>query len=165
MEEEEEGQQEEEPPAATQSLSLFCRLEALRAEDDTLTQQAEDDAGAMGDWCAPLAGEPMPEEAQEAVGVPGAVAQLRTLKYRKVQGFEYDDSYREYMGLPLFRDITAKIIGDRVSIFRSMFFKCAKPQSSTLPVCPRTLSSDDPGPTSKPAADPGVSEGGVVINW
>ena len=38
-------------------------------------------------------------------------------------------------------------------------------QSSTLPVSPRTLSSDDLGPISKPAADPGVSEGGVVINW
>ena len=73
------------------------------------------------------------KEAQEAVGVPGAVSQLRTLKYRKVQGFEYDDAYREYMGLPLFRDITAKIIGDRVSIFRSMFFKCAKLHPSRLP--------------------------------
>ena len=30
-------------------------------------QRGEDDAGAMDDWCAPLAGEPMPEEAQEAV--------------------------------------------------------------------------------------------------
>ena len=73
------------------------------------------------------------KEAQEAVGVPGAVAQLRTLKYRKVQGFEYDDAYREYMGLPLFRDITKKIIGDRVSVFRSMFFKCAKLRPSRLP--------------------------------
>jgi ectoine hydroxylase-related dioxygenase (phytanoyl-CoA dioxygenase family) len=45
------------------------------------------------------------------------------------------------MSLPLFRDITTRIIGaEEVSIFRSMFF-------------------------NKPAADPGVSEGGVVINW
>ena len=90
------------------------------------------------------------KEAQEAVGVPGAVAQLRTLKYRKVQGFEYDDSYREYMGLPLFRDITAKIIGDRVSIFRSMFFKCAKLHPSHA-LCPLTI----PGPPASPRPTPG----------
>ena len=41
---------------------------------------------------------------------------------------------------PLFRDATSKIVGERVSIFRSMFF-------------------------NKPAEVPGVSEGGVVINW
>ena len=46
----------------------------------------------------------------------------RTLKYRKVQGFEYDPLYRVYMQHPLSRDATQKIIGDRVSVFRSMFF-------------------------------------------
>ena len=79
--------------------------------------------------------------AHEDGGVQAAVAAARTLKYRKVQGWERDASFLEYMQLPLFRDVTRKIIeSDSVSIFRSMFF-------------------------NKPAAEPGVSEGGVVINW
>jgi hypothetical protein len=41
---------------------------------------------------------------------------------------------------PLFRDATSKIVGDRVSVFRSMFF-------------------------NKPAEVQGISEGGVVIDW
>ena len=69
------------------------------------------------------------------------MAAVRTLKYRKVQGWERDEHYLKYMSLPIFRDCTRKIIeAERVSIFRSMFF-------------------------NKPAEDPGVSEGGVVINW
>eukprot|EP01043_Picozoa_sp_COSAG02_P000816 COSAG02_NODE_16_length_56207_cov_9.816122_33_plen_224_part_00 len=77
----------------------------------------------------------------EAGGVHAAVAKVRTKKYRKVQGWERDSSFLDYMQLPLFRDATRKIIeSDRISVFRSMFF-------------------------NKPAAEPGVSDGGVVINW
>lgn len=79
--------------------------------------------------------------AHEEGGVHAAVTTVRTLKYRKVQGWERDASFLEYMQLPLFRDATHKIIkSDRISIFRSMFF-------------------------NKPACEPGVSDGGVVINW
>jgi len=45
-----------------------------------------------------------------------------TLKYRKVQDLEQDPLYRDYMSLPVFRDITSKIIGPRVSLYRTMFF-------------------------------------------
>jgi hypothetical protein len=45
-----------------------------------------------------------------------------TLKYRKVQDLEQDLLYRDYMTLPVFRDITSKIIGPRVSLYRTMFF-------------------------------------------
>jgi hypothetical protein len=34
------------------------------------------------------------QSAQEELGVPAAVQRLRSLKYRKVQGFESDDEYR-----------------------------------------------------------------------
>ena len=80
-------------------------------------------------------------ELHKAGGVHAAVAGVRTKKYRKVQGWERDSSFLAYMQLPLFRDATRKIIeSDHISVFRSMFF-------------------------NKPAADPGVSDGGVVINW
>ena len=81
------------------------------------------------------------EDVRTSAGLEAAVAAVRTLKYRKVQGWERDEHYLKYMSLPIFRDCTRKIIeAERVSIFRSMFF-------------------------NKPAEDPGVSEGGVVINW
>ena len=81
------------------------------------------------------------EDVRTSAGLEAAVAAVRTLKYRKVQGWERDEHYLKYMQLPIFRDCTRKIIeAERVSIFRSMFF-------------------------NKPAEDPGVSEGGVVINW
>eukprot|EP01046_Picozoa_sp_COSAG06_P017639 COSAG06_NODE_1206_length_10270_cov_8.055255_2_plen_225_part_00 len=45
-----------------------------------------------------------------------------TLKYRKVQDLEQDPLYLDYMSLPVFRDIASKIIGPRVSLYRTMFF-------------------------------------------
>ena len=81
------------------------------------------------------------EDVRTSAGLEAAVAAVRTLKYRKVQGWERDEHFLQYMQIPIFRDCTRKIIeAERVSIFRSMFF-------------------------NKPAEDPGVSEGGVVINW
>ena len=46
-----------------------------------------------------------------------------TLRYRKIQDLEQDPLYLEYMGLPIFRDVTRKIIAEEVSLYRTMFFK------------------------------------------
>ena len=45
-----------------------------------------------------------------------------TLKYRKIQDLEQDALFRAYIQNPLFRDLTAKIIAENISIFRAMFF-------------------------------------------
>ncbi len=45
-----------------------------------------------------------------------------SLKYRKIQDLEQDPLFLAYIQHPLFRDITRKIIGEEVSVFRSMFF-------------------------------------------
>ena len=44
-----------------------------------------------------------------------------SLKYRKIQNLEQDPMFLDYIQQQLFRDITRKIIGDRVSSYRSMF--------------------------------------------
>ena len=50
-----------------------------------------------------------------------------SLKYRKIQDLEQDLLFLAYIQHPLFRSITQKIIGEEISIFRSMFFN--KPAS------------------------------------
>ena len=45
-----------------------------------------------------------------------------TLKYRKIQDLEQDPLFLPYIQHPLFADITRRIIGEQVSIFRAMFF-------------------------------------------
>jgi hypothetical protein len=45
-----------------------------------------------------------------------------TLRYRKIQDLEQDLLYREYMALPIFQDLTSKVIGPNISIYRSMLF-------------------------------------------
>ena len=45
-----------------------------------------------------------------------------SLKYRKIQDLEQDPLFLAYVQHPLFRDLTAKIIAQKVSIFRAMFF-------------------------------------------
>jgi hypothetical protein len=62
----------------------------------------------------PSAGKP--ELSKQTKAFKGA-----SLKYRKIQDLEQDPLFRSYMQKPLFRDITRKIIGEAVSIFRSMF--------------------------------------------
>ena len=47
---------------------------------------------------------------------------IASLKYRKVEGLEKDPMFRAYIQHSMFRDITAKIIGDEISVYRSMFF-------------------------------------------
>ena len=45
-----------------------------------------------------------------------------SLKYRKIQELEMDPLFLDYIQNPLFRDITRNKIGDRVIVFRAMFF-------------------------------------------
>ena len=45
-----------------------------------------------------------------------------TLRYRKIQDLEQDPLYLEYMSLPVFRDVTRKIVAEKVSLYRTMFF-------------------------------------------
>ena len=55
-----------------------------------------------------------------------------SLKYRKIQDLDQDPLFLDYMQDPLFRDITAKLIHDRVSVYRSMFFN--KPAEQGIPI-------------------------------
>ena len=52
----------------------------------------------------------------------GNGANPSSLKYRKIEDLEMDPLFREYLTGPLFRDITRRLIGEQVSVFRSMFF-------------------------------------------
>ena len=45
-----------------------------------------------------------------------------SLKYRKIQDLEQDPLFLDYIRNPLFRDLTARIVGPEVSIHRAMFF-------------------------------------------
>ncbi len=45
-----------------------------------------------------------------------------SLKYRKIQDLEQDPIFPSYIQQPLFHHITGQFIGERVSVFRSMFF-------------------------------------------
>ncbi len=45
-----------------------------------------------------------------------------SLKYRKIQDLEQDPLFLSYIQRPLFRHITRRLIGERISVFRSMFF-------------------------------------------
>lgn len=45
-----------------------------------------------------------------------------TLKYRKIQDLEQDQLFLAYMQHLLFRDLTRKIVGEEISVFRAMFF-------------------------------------------
>ena len=55
-----------------------------------------------------------------------------SLKYRKIQDLERDPLFRAYIQQPLFRDVTAKIIGEEVAIFRAMFFNKPAEQGVTI---------------------------------
>lgn len=55
-----------------------------------------------------------------------------SLKYRKIQDLEQDHLFLKYIQNPLFRDITHKIIGLKISIFRAMFFN--KPAEKGVPI-------------------------------
>ncbi len=55
-----------------------------------------------------------------------------SLKYRKIQDLEQDPLFLGYLQKPIFRDLTSKIIGAEVSIFRAMFFNKPAEQGVTI---------------------------------
>ncbi len=55
-----------------------------------------------------------------------------SLKYRKIQELEMDPLFLKYIQHPLFRHITRKKIGEKVGVFRSMFFN--KPAGGGVPL-------------------------------
>ncbi len=55
-----------------------------------------------------------------------------TLKYRKIQDLDLDPLFLEFMRHPMFRDLTRRIIGENISVFRCMFFN--KPAGSKVPL-------------------------------
>ncbi|NKB66046.1 MAG: hypothetical protein GKR89_03190 [Candidatus Latescibacteria bacterium] len=59
----------------------------------------------------------MPDQGRQSREFKGS-----TLKYRKIQDLEQDPLFRAYIQQALFRDLTAKIIGPEISVFRAMFF-------------------------------------------
>jgi len=72
-----------------------------------------------------------------SAGRPELSVQTKTFKgsslqYRKVQDLEQDPLFRAYMQLSLFRDITRRLLGEEVSVFRAMFFN--KPANQGVPI-------------------------------
>ena len=63
-----------------------------------------------------------PSAGQPELSRQSKVFKGSTLKYRKIQDLEQDPLYLAYMQKPLFRDLTRKIVGEQISIFRAMFF-------------------------------------------
>ena len=55
-----------------------------------------------------------------------------SLKYRKIEQLEMDPLFLKYIQHPLFRDITRRKVGERVGVFRSMFFN--KPAEGGAPL-------------------------------
>ena len=53
--------------------------------------------------------------------------------YRKIQGWEKDPVFLKYMRHPIFRDLTQKLIGDQVSIYRAMFMNKPPWNGTNLP--------------------------------
>ncbi|MDA1137027.1 MAG: phytanoyl-CoA dioxygenase family protein [Planctomycetota bacterium] len=55
-----------------------------------------------------------------------------SLKFRKIQELEMDPLFLAYIQHPLFRHISRELIGERISIFRAMFFN--KPANGGVPL-------------------------------
>jgi phytanoyl-CoA hydroxylase len=56
-----------------------------------------------------------------------------TLNYRKIENLERDPLFLAYMRHPLFRDLTRKIIGPNISVYRAMFMNKPAERGTVLP--------------------------------
>jgi phytanoyl-CoA hydroxylase len=56
-----------------------------------------------------------------------------TLNYRKIQELEKDPLFLEYMQLPLFHELSRRLIGEEVSVFRAMFMNKPAKRGTVLP--------------------------------
>ena len=73
-----------------------------------------------------------PSAGQPELSVQTKAFKGASLKYRKIQDLEQDPLFRAYMQRPLFRDLTGRILGEEVSIFRAMFFNKPAGQGVTI---------------------------------
>lgn len=56
-----------------------------------------------------------------------------SLKYRKIQELEQDPIFLEYLQQPLFRDLTRRLVGEEISVFRAMFMNKPAGAGTVLP--------------------------------
>ena len=100
-------------------------VEALRTRMDDIMQgrygypgmffQLDSDSGSYGD-------------------VPGAVGfSGPSVNYRKIQDLERDDVFLRYMQHPVFHSICRQLIGEGISVFRSMFMNKPPHKGTRLP--------------------------------
>lgn len=93
--------------APTEEIEALCeRIDAIMLGQVTYDK--------MYMQLCPSAGDP--EKAKHTRENKGS-----SLKYRKIQDLEWDPLFRAYIQKPLFRDITKRIIGEDVCVFRAMF--------------------------------------------
>jgi len=89
-----------------------------------------------------------------------------TLNYRKIQDLEYDDLFRAYMTLPIFRSICEGIYGPDTPIasFRAMFMNKPAGRGTFLPFHQDRWTDLDRDPliTTWTALDPATVENGCV---
>jgi hypothetical protein len=86
-----------------------------RVRYDGLYFQLDSETGAYGD-----------------VG-PGGEWAGPTLNYRKIELFGRDELFLRYMQRPLFREITRRVYGENVSIYRAMFMNKPANRGTVLP--------------------------------
>jgi hypothetical protein len=65
--------------------------------------------------------------------LPGGDYKGASLDYRKIEGWERDPLFLSYMQHPLFREMTAAVIGENVSCFRAMFMNKPAQKGTYLP--------------------------------
>ncbi len=56
-----------------------------------------------------------------------------TLNYRKLEKLERDEVFRRHIELPLFGRVAARLLGERVAIYRATLFNKAQTGGTTLP--------------------------------
>ncbi len=64
---------------------------------------------------------------------PGGEWAGPTLNYRKIEKLECDPSFMSYMQQPLFREITLRVYGENVTIYRAMFMNKPAYRGTILP--------------------------------
>ncbi len=101
------------------------------------------------------------ELGEQSPGFKGA-----TLNYRKIEQLEKDPLFLAYLQSPLIRSITATLIGDEVSIYRSMFMNKPAGFGTLLPWHQDGGTiwnlNQDPEVTIWLALDPATKENGCV---
>jgi ectoine hydroxylase-related dioxygenase (phytanoyl-CoA dioxygenase family) len=102
----------------------------------------------------------------EDIGKQAQGLRIATLNYRKIQGLEFDPLFLEYMQLPIFRDVCARIYGAeiRIASFRAMFMNKPANKGTILPWHQDRWNTLDRDPmlTVYTALDPATPDNGCV---